>query len=55
MWILKIIQCFLQGHIYKDINKAGRRYKYCLRCGKVKEPTAILINDRICSKPVHSD
>jgi hypothetical protein len=42
MWFYRFIFCLFQGHSYIDITFTRRPYKYCLHCGKIKEPVAIL-------------
>ena len=40
MWIYRFTYCLFQGHSFVDITSSARPYQYCLRCGKVKEPSA---------------
>jgi hypothetical protein len=42
MWIYRFTYCLFQGHSFIDITSSIRPYQYCLRCGKVKEPSAYL-------------
>jgi hypothetical protein len=43
MSIFRIIYCIFEGHAYVDVVTTPRQpYQYCLHCGKVKEPVAIL-------------
>jgi|WetSurMetagenome_2_1015567.scaffolds.fasta_scaffold1106728_1 hypothetical protein len=44
MSLIRYCYCMLQGHAYIDITQSRRPYQYCLRCGKIKEPLAILKN-----------
>lgn len=38
MWIFRYTYCLFKGHAYVDVINIPRHpYKYCLRCGKVKE------------------
>jgi hypothetical protein len=45
MWILRFIYCLLQGHAFIDVTTTNQPYRYCLHCGKVREPV-ILAADR---------
>jgi|WetSurMetagenome_2_1015567.scaffolds.fasta_scaffold450406_2 hypothetical protein len=49
MWILRSIFCLFQGHTYIDITPTARPYQYCLHCGKIKEPMAVVKNRRLHS------
>ncbi len=42
MWIFRFTYCLFQGHAFVDITSTDRPYKYCLHCGHVKEPIALL-------------
>jgi hypothetical protein len=42
MWIFRFTYCLIQGHAFVDIPSSDRPYQYCLHCGKMKEPIAIL-------------
>jgi hypothetical protein len=42
MWIFRFTYCFFQGHAFVDVTTTERPYQYCLHCGKVKEPVAIV-------------
>jgi hypothetical protein len=42
MWIFRYTYCLFQGHAFIDITQTSRPYQYCLHCGKIKEPRAIL-------------
>ena len=42
MWILRYIYCLLKGHSMVYITSSERPYRYCLRCGQIKEPLSIL-------------
>jgi len=47
MWIIKTIECRLHGHSYIDVNAENRPYHYCLHCGKIEEPAAVLKTNRL--------
>jgi hypothetical protein len=42
MGIFRFIYCLFNGHAYIDIVDDRRPYQYCLRCGKIEEPVAVL-------------
>jgi hypothetical protein len=42
MWIIRTIECWLHGHSYIDVTTETRPYRYCLHCGKIEEPAAVL-------------
>jgi hypothetical protein len=46
MWILRFFYCLFEGHAFVDITTAERPYQFCLRCGKIKEPTAVRVRSR---------
>jgi len=48
MWIYRYTYCLIQQHAYVDITTLDRPYRYCLRCGKVKEPLAYLKKQEYC-------
>jgi len=49
MWIFRYIYCLINGHAYVDINSSKVPYQYCLRCGKVKEPIAVVVRSTVNS------
>jgi hypothetical protein len=49
MWIYRYIYCPFHGHAYIDITPTTRPYQYCLHCGKIKEPAAVLKNRNVHS------
>jgi hypothetical protein len=52
MWIFRFLYCFFEGHAFMDITTTQKPYKYCFRCGKVKEPISILVKKHIPSEPI---
>jgi len=53
MWILRFLYCCIEGHAFVDITSSSRPYRWCLRCGKIKEPVACLkSNHRATGIPV---
>jgi hypothetical protein len=54
MWIFRYTYCLFQGHAFVDITTPQKPYKYCLHCGKVQEPSSILVNNRIHSKQANN-
>jgi hypothetical protein len=44
MWIYRFVYFLFQGHAYIDINSIQRPYRYCLHCGEIMEPAAVLKN-----------
>ena len=48
MWIIRTIECWVNGHNYIDVTADNRPYHYCLHCSKVEEPAAVVIN-RVCT------
>ena len=42
MWIFRFTYCLFRGHSFIDITSSRKPYKYCLHCGKIQEPIAIL-------------
>ncbi len=49
MWIMRFLYCLVEGHALIDVTTSRRPYQFCLRCGKVKEPVAVLVNRSIRS------
>jgi hypothetical protein len=47
MWIMRYFYCLFEGHAFVDVTTAKRPYQFCLRCGKIKEPTAVLVNSHL--------
>jgi hypothetical protein len=47
MWIFRYTYCLFQGHAFVDITQTRRPYQYCLHCGKIKEPAAVLKNHEL--------
>jgi len=46
MWIFRYTYCLFQGHAFVDIKTSRDPYRYCLHCGKIIEPAAILKDRR---------
>jgi hypothetical protein len=46
VWIFKYAGCLIQGHEYIDLTGGRYPYQYCLHCGKIKEPLAVVKNRR---------
>jgi hypothetical protein len=46
MWILRFLYCCLDGHAFVDTTSSSRPYRFCVRCGKIKEPAAFLKSSR---------
>lgn len=47
MWIIKSFECRLHGHSFIDVTANNRPYHYCLHCGGVEEPLAVLKENHI--------
>jgi hypothetical protein len=47
MWIFRFAYCLLWKHAFINITSSRRPYQFCMRCGYVKEPVAILKLHRV--------
>jgi len=50
MRIISWIYCLFEGHAFIDVTATERPYQFCLRCGKIKEPTAVLVRSHVYPK-----
>jgi hypothetical protein len=54
MWIVRFTYCLFRKHAFIDITSSRRPYQYCMRCGYVKEPVAILKSHRVHIPQAHT-
>ena len=53
MWIFRYTWCLFRGHAFVDITSTMHPYRYCLHCGKVKEPAVILRSRTVQTSTLH--
>ncbi len=52
MFIIRFLYCLIEGHAFVDTTATERPYQFCLRCGKIQEPSAYLKRTHRSPEPV---